>query len=198
MTSFYFTVTTIMTVGYGDITPNNVTEKLITILLMLIGVVLFSYATGSISSIISSADSEDARLKEKMATLKILQGDYDLESTLYNKIAKALQYGNQHAKGVVEFMDDLPTKLRIELAMAIHNKMYSNIKFFKDKDKSFIVWVGTLLKPMNVQTDDFIYKDYEYITESKILNSNSHPFSIFLGERQSGIRPSKVSKPRVY
>jgi len=150
VTSFYFTVTTIMTVGYGDITPNNVTEKLITILLMLIGVVLFSYATGSISSIISSADSEDARLKEKMATLKILQGDYDIESTLYNKIAKALQYGNQHAKGVVEFMDDLPTKLRIELAIAIHNKMYSNIKFFKDKDKSFIAWVSTLLRPTNV------------------------------------------------
>jgi hypothetical protein len=47
-------------------------------------------------------------------------------------------------------MDELPTKLRIELAMAIHKKMYSNIKFFKDKDKSFIVWVETLLKPMNV------------------------------------------------
>ena len=90
MTSFYFTVTTIMTVGYGDITPDSVSEKIITVMLMLIGVVLFSYATGSISSIISSADSEDARLKEKMATLKELQGDYDLELGLFNKIAKAL------------------------------------------------------------------------------------------------------------
>jgi hypothetical protein len=61
-----------MTVGYGDITPDSVSEKIITVMLMLIGVVLFSYATGSISSIISSADSEDARLKEKMETLKEL------------------------------------------------------------------------------------------------------------------------------
>lgn len=29
-----------------------------------------------------------------------------------------------------EFMEKLPTKLRIELAMAIHQKMYSGIKFF--------------------------------------------------------------------
>jgi hypothetical protein len=79
-----------MTVGYGDITPDSVSEKIITVMLMLIGVVLFSYATGSISSIISSADSEDARLKEKMSTLKELQGDYDLEVGLFNKIAKAL------------------------------------------------------------------------------------------------------------
>jgi hypothetical protein len=167
VTSFYYTVTTIMTVGYGDITAVSVTEKLLAILLMLIGVILFSYATGSISSIISSADSEDAKLKEKMITLKGLQTEYDLDTDLFNKLARALQYGNQHPKNVVDFMEDLPTKFRIELAMAIHKKMYANIKFFLDKDKSFIAWVGSLLKPMNVQADDFIYKDYEHVTESK-------------------------------
>jgi hypothetical protein len=52
VTSFYFTVTTIMTVGYGDITAISLMERLLCILLMLIGVVAFSYATGSISSII--------------------------------------------------------------------------------------------------------------------------------------------------
>jgi hypothetical protein len=52
VTSFYFTVTTIMTVGYGDITAYSLMERLLCILLMLTGVVSFSYATGSISSII--------------------------------------------------------------------------------------------------------------------------------------------------
>lgn len=54
ITSFYFTVTTIMTVGYGDITAQSNSEKLLCILLMLIGVVSFSFATGSISSIITN------------------------------------------------------------------------------------------------------------------------------------------------
>jgi potassium voltage-gated channel Eag-related subfamily H protein 8 len=54
ITSFYFTVTTIMTVGYGDITATSVLEKIVCILLMLIGVVAFSFATGYISSIITS------------------------------------------------------------------------------------------------------------------------------------------------
>jgi Ion channel len=54
ITSFYFTVTTIMTVGYGDITANSSLEKIICIFLMLIGVVAFSFATGAISSIISN------------------------------------------------------------------------------------------------------------------------------------------------
>ena len=54
VTSFYFTVTTIMTVGYGDITAKSMPEKLLCILLMLIGVIAFSFATGLISSIITN------------------------------------------------------------------------------------------------------------------------------------------------
>jgi hyperpolarization activated cyclic nucleotide-gated potassium channel 2 len=56
MISIYFTVTTIMTVGYGDITAYNSTERGFCILLMLIGVISFSFMTGSLSSIISSYD----------------------------------------------------------------------------------------------------------------------------------------------
>ena len=54
VTSFYFTVTIIMTVGYGDITAKSMAEKLLCILLMLIGVIAFSFATGLISSIITN------------------------------------------------------------------------------------------------------------------------------------------------
>jgi hypothetical protein len=64
-------------------------------------------------------------------------------------------------------MEELPAKLRIDLAMAIHKKMYSNIKFFQDKDNNFIAWVGTFLRPINVQEKDYIYKEGEDITEGK-------------------------------
>ncbi len=52
--SYYFIVTTIMTVGYGDITAISYSEKILCIILMLIGVISFSFATGAISSIITS------------------------------------------------------------------------------------------------------------------------------------------------
>ena len=52
VSSIYFTVTTIVTVGYGDITAINSTEKIICVFLMIIGVISFSFATGSLSSII--------------------------------------------------------------------------------------------------------------------------------------------------
>ena len=52
ITSIYFTVTTITTVGYGDITGVNTLERAVSIIIMIIGVVSFSFATGSLSSIL--------------------------------------------------------------------------------------------------------------------------------------------------
>jgi hypothetical protein len=69
ITSFYFTVTTIVTVGYGDIHAYNTGERFVSIFLMIIGVISFSFAAGSLSSIISNYDASQAKLKEKMATL---------------------------------------------------------------------------------------------------------------------------------
>ena len=52
----YYTVTTITTVGYGDHSPVNTTERLVGILTMILGVIAFSYATGSLSSLIFDND----------------------------------------------------------------------------------------------------------------------------------------------
>jgi voltage-gated potassium channel Kch len=79
ITSYYFTVTTIMTVGYGDITAQSLGEKLLAILLMLIGVVAFSFATGSISSIIANADTAEDKLRAKMEILKELNVEYGID-----------------------------------------------------------------------------------------------------------------------
>jgi len=50
--AFYFTVTTITTVGYGDISGHNSTERCICIVMMICGVVLFSLISSSITQII--------------------------------------------------------------------------------------------------------------------------------------------------
>jgi cyclic nucleotide gated channel alpha 1 len=121
VTSFYFTTTTILTVGYGDITPVSVAEKLLCIFLMIIGVVSFSFATGALSSIIQNVDSSDAALKEKIATLNSIQAEYNIDSELYNKCIKTLRYDmRKKSKDFILFLDELPYKIKIELATEIH------------------------------------------------------------------------------
>jgi len=81
-----------VTVGYGDIHAYSVSEKVLSILLMLIGVISFSFATGSLSSIISNYDSSQAKLKEKISVLNEIKSDYKIGPELYDDLMKTLKY----------------------------------------------------------------------------------------------------------
>jgi CRP-like cAMP-binding protein len=66
-------------------------------------------------------------------------------------------------------MEELPHKLRLELAMEIHKHMYENVTFFKDKDKAFIAWIGVVIRPLNIQEQEYICKEGEEIIEIYFL-----------------------------
>lgn len=63
---FYFVIVTLTTVGYGDITPQTYNEKILTMILILIGIVIFSTITASISSYLTDSmiESEDEGIDE--------------------------------------------------------------------------------------------------------------------------------------
>lgn len=55
--AFYFISTTITTVGYGDISAKNSVERVFSIFMLFVGVMCFSFASGSLTSIITSYDN---------------------------------------------------------------------------------------------------------------------------------------------
>ena len=56
---FYFVVVTLTTVGYGDVTPQTYNEKVLSIILILIGIFIFSSITAAISSFLTDRILED-------------------------------------------------------------------------------------------------------------------------------------------
>ena len=52
LTSFYFTIETITTIGYGDFHQVSSIEKIFCICTMILGVIGFSFASGTLASIL--------------------------------------------------------------------------------------------------------------------------------------------------
>lgn len=73
VTSLYFVITTVATVGYGDISPTNWVEQIYCIFLMIFGVLLFTFVSGALSSILSNYDAQQAQLQEKLLYLNKLR-----------------------------------------------------------------------------------------------------------------------------
>lgn len=160
MTSFYFTITTITTVGYGDISGGTSAEKIGAILLMLLGVISFSFASASLASIFSEFDNKGVTFKDKMAMLNRLQAEYDLPLKLCSNIVKNLSSSFEKQKDEkAEFVEDLPPGLRNELCVHMYKEIYKHISFVKSKSIEFISWICPLLQLSIKMKDEFIYSE---------------------------------------
>ena len=61
---------------------------------MIGGVIIFTFITGSLSSILTANDSTKAILSEKIIFLNKLSSQFKIPSPLYNEIKKAVNYDN--------------------------------------------------------------------------------------------------------
>lgn len=61
--SVYWALTTMVTVGYGDISPQNQIETIFCILTFLIGTMVFGYSLNCIGGLLTKMDEKDKELK---------------------------------------------------------------------------------------------------------------------------------------
>ena len=80
VTAVYFTFTTMVTVGYGDISGVSVTEKCYCMLLMFIGGISYSLLTSYLTSMVQSEDDEQRLLYERLDILRAIKKDYNIDS----------------------------------------------------------------------------------------------------------------------
>jgi voltage-gated potassium channel len=134
---------------------------------MCIGVCAYSFAVGSLSSVLSSLDSKQAKLKQKLHTLEELRRDYRLNYEIYIKLRKALKYDHSRDESEkFEFINELPQSVKLELAVIMHQNIIKKIPFFQNRPPHFIAAITPLLKPVKIFKDQYIYTENEPIDES--------------------------------
>ena len=67
--SLYFVITTLSTVGYGDISAKNDAEKILCIVTMLLGVSAFAYVTSTMTTLIQNYDQDNEKLNKNFKIL---------------------------------------------------------------------------------------------------------------------------------
>ena len=61
--SFYWTVATMMAVGYGDIYPRSTSEMIYAIFAQTIGAMIFGLIIGTVSTVLETADARGSEIK---------------------------------------------------------------------------------------------------------------------------------------
>lgn len=78
--SYYWTVTTMTTVGYGDLSATNMVEMVYAIAVMLLGKILFGFILGTVASTLANLEIGRVVYEDKLKALKVC--DYALSEQI--------------------------------------------------------------------------------------------------------------------
>lgn len=96
----YFVMTTLTTVGYGDLTPQTYSEKIAGIFLIIVGVAFFSYIMGTFGDVLSSYQEKIGSDSNSIAISKWLTS-LSIQISLKQIYSTTTRYHNNYLK---EFM----------------------------------------------------------------------------------------------
>ncbi|KAH8089972.1 voltage-gated potassium channel [Aureococcus anophagefferens] len=89
--AMYWSLSTLTTVGYGDVNSGSTVERLFAILIMIVGVSYYTYIISSLSSIISTFDSQAAQVNEKLVAVRGFVRENKLPGPLADKVTTFFQ-----------------------------------------------------------------------------------------------------------
>ena len=121
MTSVYWAVSTVLTVGYGDVNAKTNTERLISVAWMMIGVGFYSFTIGTLTSVLGRIDTRSSQLRAKIEVIEVFCSEAKINPDLKKKIKEALEYNSlRNCFSWIEkyaIFNELPPNLKCEIAM---------------------------------------------------------------------------------
>ena len=162
----YFSLTTIITVGYGDVTGVSYNERLYTIVLMILGVCLYSCVLSILSSLFEDFQTKEKNNKKNIYLLDEIRNKYHIPNEIYHKVLRYLKYTSLiNSKDNNLLMDSLPKYYKSALLYEIHGESLNNLNFFKGKSNEFKFTAVLFLKELNLIKGEFLIQTGEIVEE---------------------------------
>jgi len=148
--AFYWTITTLTTIGYGDITPDNPIQFIYVIVVMLMGAATYGFIIGNIASIIANLDISKSRFREKVENIDTFLKYRNIPSQLQIRIHDYYDYLWESRRGYEEseLLLDLPKPLRTQIAFFLNRDIIEKVPLFKKASHEFIRDIILNLNPV--------------------------------------------------
>lgn len=140
--AFYWVITTLTTVGYGDVVPKNNIEKLFCIIVMITGSGIFAYTINKLSNIFDDISKNEREYLKNLKILNQMMKRKKLGSELQNKIRNYFHYmykkeNKQEIEEENQLFEKLSKGLQKEIILNSYASVLKQSKFlctnFSDK-----------------------------------------------------------------
>ncbi|KOO26352.1 cyclic nucleotide-binding protein [Chrysochromulina tobinii] len=149
--SIYWAVTTLTTVGYGDVVPVNDSERTFGVGSMLVSALVFGYMMSNMSSLVAAMDRTQAIVEEKFDQVK------EGLAVRFKKHYK-FYYQKKSAFDELALLDGLSPSLRNEVTSFVLRMTLGNLPLFKDLTPEFQMDVFPLIRNVSYVKGEVVFK----------------------------------------
>jgi hypothetical protein len=131
--SLYWTITTMTTVGYGDITPVLDREYLFASFVMLVGASFYAYIIGNIASLVGQLNASKAQYQQRAQFVTSYLHGQKVSAKLVNRVQA--YYYNRWEKyrnfNEDDLLSDLPRSLALDIKTELAHRLIQDVPLFQ-------------------------------------------------------------------
>lgn len=139
--ALYWTITTVATIGYGDITPKTNEARLYTMLVMFLGVAFYSLIIGQVSRLMTQSDHRKAAVQDKLDVMSALFRHYSIPPDLQQSVLKFYSHllSSTLNENEEKILAELPPALQSEIRVYMNVTLIARVSLFKSVSRDCLL-----------------------------------------------------------
>ncbi len=170
--ALYWSITTLTTVGYGDITPHGSGQMIYTMIVMMLGVGVYGYVIGNVATLLTNIDVARARHQSQVDRVNRFMLDHQVSAALRDKVGDYYHFLWETRLGRHEgdILSALPPSLRLDISLELNQKIIAKVPLFEGATDEFIREVVDALTPVVYLPGDDIIREGDVGGEMFFIN----------------------------
>lgn len=166
--SCYFVITSVSTVGLGDLTATNALEMVLDMLFIFAGDAIFGTIIGAVSSNVFATYELSSKQLDNINVVNIYLQEKGISQRLRARITS---YQNRliETEDAQALLDLLPVYLKREVTYAMYGSMLNEVTFFVGCNHSFLRSLSVYLRPLFVLRGETIIHSGDVSNEMYFL-----------------------------
>ncbi|XP_047136900.1 potassium voltage-gated channel subfamily H member 6 isoform X1 [Hydra vulgaris] len=158
LTALYFTLSSMTSVGFGNVSANTNGEKIFAILIMLVGALMYAVIFGNVTAVIQRLYSGIAHYQSTMRKVRQFIRFYQIPSPLRQRLEDYSQYNYSYTNGIDmnEVLGHFPEGLQADICLHLNRNLFSRSSGFRDLSPGCLRSLSLKLKTTRYTPGNYI------------------------------------------
>ncbi|XP_061564158.1 potassium voltage-gated channel subfamily H member 6 [Cololabis saira] len=175
ITALYFTLSSLTSVGFGNVSPNTNSEKIFSICVMVIGSLMYASIFGNVSAIIQRLYSGTTRYHTQMLRVKEFIRFHQIPGSLRERLEEYFQHAWCYTNGIDmnAVLKGFPESLQADICLHLNRSLLQNCSAFHGGSQACLRALAVRIKRVHAPPGDTLINNGDVLDSLFFISRGS-------------------------